>query len=559
MMPHVSICIPAYEQPSALCRALESVFEQTYSDFEVIVTDDSASSMVEMALNRWISDRRLKYIRNAKRLGSPENWNAAMSLAAGRLIKVLHHDDWFSGKDSLEKFVSLIEDKREVTFGFSAAFARDSDGRLLFQHTPSDPQITALRKDPRCLFAANFVGVPSATIFRRKQGFRFDPALRWLVDIEAYIRILRDGGAFAYSAKPLINITASAPHQVTREVQANPALQFIENIYVYKLLSLKRMERLKFSLFFFGLARRLQATELETVRTDPKVKHPPFEVRISIWVHKLRLALKRVLTARASVDRLLKRSIAGCKQSYSQCGEDLIIDFCFMWLGRSAITYLDIGANHPTLLNNTYFFYQKGFKGVLVEADVELCHLLATTRPRDRCLNVAVGVDGKPSAKVYIMTSRTLNTLIPSQATQYESYGREKIERVIEVRQRDINDILATEFDRAPNLVSLDVEGLDLEILKHWDFTKFRPEVFCIETLTFTQNGSERKLTEILEFMRSQGYFSYADTYINTIFVSIDVWNARRSNDATATSICLNSKSAAGGTKAFSDLPARWL
>jgi hypothetical protein len=128
---------------------------------------------------------------------------------------------------------------------------------------------------------------------------------------------------------------------------------------------------------------------------------------------------------------------------------------------------------------------------------------------------------------MYVMKSRTLNTLIATQAAEYESYGREKVERVIDVPQRDINDILSMEFDRTPNLVSLDVEGLDLAILNQWDFSKYRPDVFCIETLTFTQNKTERKLAEIVDFMAAHGYLSYADTYINTIFVSKEAWSAR--------------------------------
>ena len=294
MVPHVSICIPAYEQASLLQRTLDSVFEQTYSDFEVIVTDDSASPMVEALMTRWISDPRVRYVRNSKRVGSPENWNKAIGLAKGSLIKVLHHDDWFSGKDSLQEYVSLIDDEPKAMFAFSGAFNRDLDGRLLSQHTPMEKQIAALRKDPRCLFIANFVGAPSATIFRRKEGFRFDPELRWLVDVEAYIRILSDGGAFAYTPNPLVNTTALAPHQVTREAEANPALQFVENAYLYKALAFRRAERLGYLFVFVNLARGLDRKQLELVETDAKVIEAPFEVRIPILLHKLRLASRRL-------------------------------------------------------------------------------------------------------------------------------------------------------------------------------------------------------------------------------------------------------------------------
>jgi FkbM family methyltransferase len=371
------------------------------------------------------------------------------------------------------------------------------------------------------------VGAPSATLFRREEGFRFDPALKWLVDVDAYIRILKSHGSFAYTPEPLINITTSAPHQVTCEIQADPVIQFLENAYLYRSLNFGLPERLRYWPVFMRLARGLNTDSLAVVSSDPKAKDCPLEVRASLMLQKLRLALKRTLANGVARLSRRKRPDERERTSYSQCGEDLIIDFIFMWLGRKEVSYLDIGANDSSWLNNTYFFYLKGYRGVLIEPDEHLCKLLSARRPRDRCLNVAVGVDGKPSAKMYVMTSRTLNTLISSQATEYEGYGREKVERIVEVPQREINEILNREFDRTPNLVSLDVEGLDFEILKKWDFTRFRPEVFCVETLTFTQNGTERKLTDIVDFMKGRGYFTYADTYINTIFVSNEAWSSR--------------------------------
>jgi len=216
------------------------------------------------------------------------------------------------------------------------------------------------------------------------------------------------------------------------------------------------------------------------------------------------------------------------RRSYAQCGEDVIIDFLLMWLGLDSIVYLDIGANHATWLSNTYFFYQKGYSGVLVEPDPHLNRQLSRRRPRDRSLNVAVGVDGHSRANLHRMTSNTLNTLAPDHAEEYASHGRERIEQVIEVVQMGINELLKQEFRRTPNLVSLDVEGLDLQILQQWDFSAFRPEVFCIETLSYSQNKAEKKVDEILQLMKAMEYRIYADTYINTIFVAEEAWANRK-------------------------------
>jgi hypothetical protein len=82
--------------------------------------------------------------------------------------------------------------------------------------------------------------------------------------------------------------------------------------------------------------------------------------------------------------------------------------------------------------------------------------------------------------------------------------------------------VIARHFHPCPNLVSLDTEGMDLAILESLDFQKYRPEVFCIETLT---NTEDRKMIEIVEFMLSKGYVVYADTFVNTIFVEQQCWN----------------------------------
>jgi hypothetical protein len=95
------------------------------------------------------------------------------------------------------------------------------------------------------------------------------------------------------------------------------------------------------------------------------------------------------------------------------------------------------------------------------------------------------------------------------------------------VKLKTINDILKHAFSNCPHFVSLDVEGLDYEILNSLDFERFRPQVFCLETLSFTEEKTESKLTEIIDLMHSKGYMTYADTYINTIFVDKAAWEKR--------------------------------
>lgn len=224
--------------------------------------------------------------------------------------------------------------------------------------------------------------------------------------------------------------------------------------------------------------------------------------------------------------QLRRNHFENSKVSYSQCGEDLIMQHLFKALGIGKVIYLDVGAHHPTYLNNTYVFYESGGHGVCVEPDPSLFEEFRKKRPRDLTLNCGVGVSSG-EADFFVMSENTLNTFSKAEAERYQSYGTQRITKTIKVEVKTMNNILETNFLNCPNLVSLDIEGMDFPILRSFDFKNYRPEVFCLETLTYSENKSERKLTEIMSLMQANGYLSYADTYINTIFVDTAAWESR--------------------------------
>src|SRR5688572_6037089 len=109
----VSICIPAYKNASALAKCLNSILCQSFSDFEIIITDDTRDDTIKnLVQNIDFGNKKFIYKHNPVQLGSPENWNAAIKLAGGEYIKVLHHDDWFTDEHSLKVFVDLLENNK---------------------------------------------------------------------------------------------------------------------------------------------------------------------------------------------------------------------------------------------------------------------------------------------------------------------------------------------------------------------------------------------------------------------------------------------------------------
>lgn len=224
--------------------------------------------------------------------------------------------------------------------------------------------------------------------------------------------------------------------------------------------------------------------------------------------------------------RLLRRfwKEIGTK-SYAQCGEDLITAYLlFNVLGITCPTYLDIGAHHPYELSNTYFFYRLRCAGVCVEANPILSARIQAVRQRDVCLNV--GVSGKASApaEFYVISPSTLSTFSKPECDLYLKNGY-SLKEVIRIPRLSINEVIQEQFQTAPNFVSIDTEGLDLEILRAFNFHKFRPEVFCVETVSHT---TEEKIASIDTLMTSAGYLCYADTFINSIYVDKGRFEQRR-------------------------------
>ncbi len=212
------------------------------------------------------------------------------------------------------------------------------------------------------------------------------------------------------------------------------------------------------------------------------------------------------------------------KFSFSQSGEDNIIKYIFSTLGIDIkkCTYLDLGANHAVHLSNTYSFYTQGAKGVLLEANPELARELSEQRPDDIVINKCLSEKSGEKLDFYVMNGDGLST------TDYEaaqSFIKEnptlKIERTVSVDSITINEITEKYFpEKAPDILNIDIEGMELAVLKMTDFEKFRPLVIICEMIEY-RNGLTvgEKNQEIIDFMHGKNYEEFAFTGINSIFI----------------------------------------
>lgn len=213
------------------------------------------------------------------------------------------------------------------------------------------------------------------------------------------------------------------------------------------------------------------------------------------------------------------------KLSYAQCGEDLIIEFVFNQLGIFKPTYLDIGAHHPFYLSNTALFYKKGCRGINIEPDFNLFKEFLVERKEDINLNVGIG-EKAATSDFFVMNATTLNTFSLEQIELYKKEGNYFVTAIKKVKIETLQSVLKNSNGQFPDLLSIDAEGMEELITESIDFT-VKPKVICIETLSFSNFGKGIKNTKLINFILGNGYILYADTYINSIFVEENSWQAR--------------------------------
>jgi FkbM family methyltransferase len=212
----------------------------------------------------------------------------------------------------------------------------------------------------------------------------------------------------------------------------------------------------------------------------------------------------------------------GGRWSYAQQGEDLIVGNILDAIGIDKPSYLDVGAFDPVELSNTYALYKKGCRGVLVEPNPAKTRRLNRVRPRDRTLNIGVGISPERTTGDYYMIGGpslgSLNTFSKKEAEQVgaASGGVHYLEKVIQLPLENINTIMQQQFGGAPNFLSVDTEGFDLDILRSLNFGRYRPDVICVETL---EVASDVVNVDILSLLDSMRYSVRGATFVNTIFV----------------------------------------
>jgi len=158
------------------------------------------------------------------------------------------------------------------------------------------------------------------------------------------------------------------------------------------------------------------------------------------------------------------------KKSYSQFGEDLVINHFFKnYVGK----YVDIGCYHPIKYNNTTLLHKRGWKGTNIDLNQTSIDLFNASRKDD--INIRACLSDKiEEVSIYLDNEfSALNSIYADNSKNFQFKDLKKIN----IKTKTFPDIVKDNFD----FLNIDCEGNDFKILKTIDLKKYTPKMINIE------------------------------------------------------------------------------
>jgi glycosyltransferase involved in cell wall biosynthesis len=253
--PKVSILIPTYNYARYLPEAIESVLEQNFDDYELIIVDDCSRDESEAVIRHYAAlDNRIRCEFNPVNLGLVGNWNYCLSLARGEYIKFLFGDDKLADRQALQKMVQMLEENPSAVLAVSARNIIDENSAFVESgnHMGANGLHPGLEVIVRCLESnANLIGEPSVVLMRKRDISRgFNTQYLQIPDLEMWFHLLEKGNA-VYTAEPLCAFRKHSRQQTevnrVNQVGEREQLILLSDYYVRPWLRNRKRCKLLFS------------------------------------------------------------------------------------------------------------------------------------------------------------------------------------------------------------------------------------------------------------------------------------------------------------------------
>ncbi len=204
--------------------------------------------------------------------------------------------------------------------------------------------------------------------------------------------------------------------------------------------------------------------------------------------------------------------------SFSQCGEDAILAHM---LRMPRGTYVDVGAYHPYISSNTFVFYRKGWHGINIDAAPGSMKEFKKVRPRDINLEAAISDEDRELDYYLLDEGHQMNTF--SKENLDKLGYTDKIKQVIKIKTTRLDTILQQHLPNTEiNYFSIDVEGLELSVLKSNNWDKFRPMVILLESFDVIDYKNSFDI-DVNAYLSARGYKLFAKVPLGVFFVRNDL------------------------------------
>jgi FkbM family methyltransferase len=211
------------------------------------------------------------------------------------------------------------------------------------------------------------------------------------------------------------------------------------------------------------------------------------------------------------IKSFIKNNIPIGRMSYSQEGEDLILNRIFNAMGLKKGFYVDVGAHHPYRFSNTLLLYRQGWKGINIDPMPGSKIIFDKKRGRD--INIECGVGDIEGELTYYMFNEpalntfSLNEVTKKSNTKYFVRNEQKIKiiRLDSILNKYLPAGIVIDF------LNIDAEGFDEKILLSNDWKKYRPKIILVEILN--RDLYEIEDLGLVKLLRKEGYLIIAKTY----------------------------------------------
>jgi FkbM family methyltransferase len=209
---------------------------------------------------------------------------------------------------------------------------------------------------------------------------------------------------------------------------------------------------------------------------------------------------------------------------YSFYGEDAVIQgildkYKFDNGEDFNLSYIDIGAWRPIKGSNTYFLYKKGIQGTVVEPNPYFKKLWDSVRPRDQYLQFGCSNSSKENLQIFY-SSAASNTMHLEFMNKISTEQKLKISNQLEVDCLTLKEIilLHQKLTPTPFLLDIDIEGLDFEVIKTFNFEeKLRPSLIMIEE--WLDQNENIYLSKIFKYLESKDYLLIGKTMLTSVYI----------------------------------------